>query len=72
MRTPPDGRKPLEDHGFFTRRLHPRHARLTESTCKKCRSFVAASIRPDLLDFIETMHFCMLGSHFHGKPMTSA
>ncbi|HZS26636.1 MAG TPA: hypothetical protein VFB76_05360 [Candidatus Angelobacter sp.] len=69
MRTPPSGRNP-SDHGFFRRSL--RQARLTESTCRKCRSFVAASIRPEMLDLMEKLHLCILGKHFPGKPITSA
>jgi hypothetical protein len=71
MRTPPGGRKPSPDYGVFKRSLSPQHARLMESTCRKCRSFVAASVRPDLLDFMETLHFCILGGHLTGKPVTS-
>jgi hypothetical protein len=43
-----------------------------ESTCKNCRSFVAASVRPELLDFIEKLHLCILRSQFPGSPATSA
>jgi hypothetical protein len=42
-----------------------------ESTCKNCRSFVAASVRPELLDFIEKLHLCITGK-FTGSPVTSA
>ena len=64
MKTPPSGSKQAPEHGLFRRSLSPLHQRLTESTCKKCRSFVAASIRPELLDFMEKLHFCILGSQF--------
>ncbi len=37
-----------------------RHARLMESTCRNCSSFVAASVRPEMLDFIEKLHLCIL------------
>jgi len=72
MRTPPSGPEKAPEHGFFRRNLNSRHAQLTESTCKKCRSFVAASVRPDMLDFMEKLHLCILGRHFQGKPLTSA
>gem|GEM_PF-1158885 len=72
MRTPPSGRNPSPDHGFFRRNLNPRHAQLMASTCGKCRSFVAASVRPDILDFMEKLHLCILGRHFPGKPATLA
>jgi hypothetical protein len=63
MKTPPSGQKPVPEHGLFRRSLSPLHNRLTASTCKKCRSFVAASIRPELLDFMEKLHLCILGSN---------
>jgi len=72
MKTPPSGRSLSPDYGLFRRSLSAKHARLTESTCRKCRSFVAASVRPELLDFIEKLHLCMLGGGFSGKPVTSA
>jgi hypothetical protein len=72
MRTPPSGRNSSPDHGFFRRNLNPRHAKLMASTCGKCRSFVAASIRPEMLDFTEKLHLCILGRPFSGKPVTSA
>ena len=71
MRTPPGGPKLAPEHGLFRRSLSPLHARLLESTCGKCRSFVAASIRPELLDFMEKLHFCVRGSHFADKPATT-
>jgi hypothetical protein len=40
-----------------------------ESTCKNCRSFVAASVRPELLDFIENLHLCIIQGQFAGKPV---
>ncbi len=70
MRTPPGGRKSSPEYGVFKRSLSPGNARLTESTCRKCRSFVAASVRPELLDLIEKLHLCMMGQ-FAGKPLTS-
>ena len=71
MQTPPSGSKQAAEHGLFRRSLSPLHMRLTESTCKKCRRFVAASIRPELLDFMEKLHFCILGSHFAGTQISS-
>jgi hypothetical protein len=58
------GSKPSRNYGVFRRSLTRQHARLTESTCKNCRSFVAASVRPELLDLIERLHFCILQSQF--------
>jgi hypothetical protein len=58
------GSKPSGNYGVFRRSLSRQHVRLTESTCKNCRSFVAASVRPELLDFIERLHFCILQSQF--------
>jgi hypothetical protein len=58
------GSKPSRNYGVFRRSLSRQHVRLTESTCKNCRSFVAASVRPELLDFIERLHFCILQSQF--------
>lgn len=64
------GSKPSRNYGVFRRSLSRQHARLTESTCKNCRSFVAASVRPELLDFIERLHFCILQSQFSSKAAT--
>lgn len=64
------GSKPSRNYGVFRRNLSRQHARLTESTCKNCRSFVAASVRPELLDFIERLHFCILQSQFSSKAAT--
>jgi hypothetical protein len=33
---------------------------------------VAASVRPELLDFIEKLHLCIMRSQFPGSPVTSA
>jgi hypothetical protein len=54
------GSKTSRDYGVFRRSFNRQNARLTESTCKNCRSFVAASARPELLDFIEKLHLCIL------------
>jgi hypothetical protein len=64
------GSKPSRNYGVFRRSLTRQHARLTESTCKNCRSFVAASVRPELLDLIERLHFCILQSQFPSKAVT--
>ena len=37
------------------RRVNPR---LVKSVCPRCRSFLAASARPDLLEFVEQLHHC--------------
>ncbi|HEY2390983.1 MAG TPA: hypothetical protein VGK22_07390 [Candidatus Angelobacter sp.] len=71
MKNSPIGRKEFLDSGVFRRSLS-KNDRLVESTCKNCRSFVAASVRPELLDFIEKLHFCILQSQFPGSPATSA
>lgn len=72
MMTPPGGQKSSPCYGLFRRSLSRGHARLMQSTCKNCRSFVAASVRPELLDFIEKLHFCIFQSKFPGKPVPSA
>jgi hypothetical protein len=64
------GSKTSRDYGVFRRSLNRQNARLTESTCKKCRSFVAASVRPDLLDFIEKLHYCILPRQFSSTTAT--
>lgn len=71
MKNSPSGRKESFDSGVFRRSLS-KNDRLVESTCKNCRSFVAASVRPELLDFIEKLHLCILRSQFPGSPVTSA
>jgi hypothetical protein len=64
------GSKPSRNYGVFLRSLSRQHSRLTESTCKNCRSFVAASVRPELLDLIERLHFCILQSQFSSQAIT--
>ncbi len=64
------GSKKSCEYGVFRRSLNRQNARLTESTCKNCRSFVAASVRPELLDFIEKLHFCILQSQFSSPAAT--
>jgi hypothetical protein len=64
------GSKPSRNYGVFRRSLSRQNARLTESTCKTCSSFVAASVRPDLLDLIERLHFCILQNQFSPKVST--
>jgi hypothetical protein len=71
MKIPPGGQKsPV--YGVFRRSFSRENTRLMESTCKNCRSFVAASVRPELLDFIEKLHLCIFQRPFPGKPVTSA
>ena len=72
MQTPPDGYKRPPAYGVFRRSLNRGHSRLMESTCKRCKAFVGASVRPELLDFIEQLHFCILHRAFPGEPVTSA
>jgi hypothetical protein len=72
MKISPSGQKESFDSGVFRRSLSRKNDRLVESTCKNCRSFVAASVRPELLDFIEKLHLCILRSQFPGSPATSA
>jgi hypothetical protein len=64
------GSKKSRDYGVFLRSLNCQNARLTESTCKNCRSFVAASVRPELLDFIEKLHFCIMQTQFSSTATT--
>jgi hypothetical protein len=64
------GSKTTRDYGVFRRSLNRQNTRLTESTCKNCRSFVAASVRPELLDFIEKLHFCIMQSQFSSTATT--
>jgi hypothetical protein len=64
------GSKTSREFGVFRRSLNRQNARLTESTCKNCRSFVAASVRPDLLDFIEKLHLCILQNQLSSTATT--
>ncbi len=64
------GSKEYREYGVFRRSLNRQNARLTESTCRNCRSFVAASVRPELLDFIEKLHFCILHRPFSSPAAT--
>jgi len=43
---------------YFRRQHSASHNRLVQSSCNKCRSFVAASARLDLLEFVEKLHAC--------------
>ena len=61
MKNSPGGKQQFTDYGVFRRSQE--NNKLTKSTCKKCRTFVAASVRPDLLDFIEKLHLCFFQSH---------
>jgi hypothetical protein len=64
------GSKKSRDYGVFRRSLNRQNVRLTESTCTNCRSFVAASVRPELLDFIEKLHFCIMQNQFSSTATT--
>ena len=65
------GSRSSREYGVFRRSLSRQHSRLTESTCKNCRSFVAASLRPELLDVLEKLHFCILQSRFSSTPVAT-
>jgi hypothetical protein len=65
------GSKPSRDFGVFRRSLSRKHSQLTESSCRTCRSFIGASARPELLDLIEKLHYCILGPQFTGKQVPS-
>jgi hypothetical protein len=65
------GFKPPRDFGAFRRKLTRKHSQLTESSCRTCRSFIGASVRPELLDLIEKLHYCILGPQFTGKKAPS-
>jgi len=65
------GSKPSRDFGVFRRSLSRKHSQLTESSCRTCRSFIGASARPELLDLIEKLHYCILGPQLTGKEATS-
>jgi hypothetical protein len=72
MKIPPGGLKQPPAYGVFRRSLNRGHSRLMESTCRNCKTFVGASVRPELLDFIEQLHLCIFQRAFPGKPLTSA
>ena len=65
------GSKPTRDFGMFRRSLSRKHSQLTESSCRTCRSFIGASARPELLDLIEKLHYCILGAQFPMKQAPS-
>jgi hypothetical protein len=65
------GSKPSSDFGVFRRSLSRKHSQLTESSCGTCRSFIGASARPELLDLIEKLHYCILGPQLAGKEAPS-
>ena len=65
------GSKPNPSFGIFRRSLSRRHSQLMESSCKACRSFVGASARPELLDMIEKLHYCILAPQFPVKEAPS-
>ena len=43
---------------LFSREPSLRNTKLTELRCSICCTFLAASARPELLDFIEKVHIC--------------
>jgi hypothetical protein len=61
MKNSPGGKQQLPDYGVFRRSQE--NNKLMKSTCKKCRTFVAASGRPEILDFIEKLHLCILQNY---------
>jgi len=65
------GSKPTRDFGAFRRSLSRKHSQLTESSCRACRSFIGASARPELLDIIEKLHYCILGPKYPVKQAPS-
>jgi len=65
------GSKPNPSFGIFRRSLSRKHSQLTESSCKACRSFIGASARPELLDIIEKLHYCILGPKYPVKQAPS-
>jgi hypothetical protein len=50
----------VRDTSLFQRYPISRHAQLTELRCSTCSSFLGASIRPELLDFLQKVHSCKL------------
>lgn len=55
---------------YFWRKMSPRNSRLVESTCQNCKSFVGASTRPEILDFVEKLHMCAKLSQKAHMPTT--
>lgn len=53
------------DTSLFLRVPSNRNTRLTELRCENCSSFLGASGRPELLDFIQSVHTC---KHLPGIP----
>jgi len=71
MKIPLSGQKSSTAQNVFRRSSSRQNTRLMESTCKNCRSFVAASVRPELLDFIEKLHFCIMQNKFQHTSVRS-
>jgi hypothetical protein len=61
------GSKQNPRFGIFRRSLSRKHSQLTESSCRACSSFIGASARPELLDLIEKLHYCILGPQYPVK-----
>lgn len=58
MPLPPRKPEPPKRRRVFKHRAISPHARLVESVCSSCRSFVGASARVEVLDFVEKLHIC--------------
>jgi hypothetical protein len=63
----------VRDTSIFQRYPISRHANLTELRCSTCSTFLGASIRPELLDFLQKVHACKLqGDPFFLATIKSA
>ena len=58
-----------EENHLFVRVPSARNTRLTELRCSNCSSFLGASERQELLDFIQSVHVCRTVS---GRPPRGA
>jgi hypothetical protein len=58
MHLPPRTLERPKRLSIFRHRAISPHARLVESVCSSCRSFVGASSRLELLRFVEKLHIC--------------
>jgi len=56
----------------FLREPSRRNTKLTELRCSSCCTFLAASGRPELLDFIEKVHICKSLDGSIRRPSTLA
>jgi len=57
---------------LFSREPSRRNAKLTELRCSRCCTFLAASGRPELLDFIEKVHICRPLGGSAARPSVAA